>query len=98
MAQPIGPIYYQSPIDLNCSDVLLKIEQTVSTAGKNKNAIFIPAEKIYQVVSDVRKRRFKLMEYHFHTKFNSEHAICAKKQDAEVHYVFVAIPKRVSNK
>jgi carbonic anhydrase len=87
-----GPIYYQSPIDLQTDNISFKIDQDISFKGRNKDAI-LEEDKTYNPQPDhpvfltVDDRKYQLQEYHFHTQ-KSEHAINGIKKDAELHYVF----------
>ena len=93
----IGPIYYQSPVDLRHSEVFFRIHQQLSTHGKNTGSVFNSFTLNYDVPKDVKVtfqangRKYRLVEYHFHDIVGSEHAIDGKKTDAELHYVFVQI-------
>ncbi len=89
----IGPIYYQSPINLEYKNITHQIQQDLKIKGKNlgatlndhKEYVLNPDNPVYLKIG---KRKYILHEYHFHTQ-QSEHTIDGAKTDAELHYVFM---------
>lgn len=93
---PVGPIRYQSPIELSDKNVSFSLQQVLSVNGKNTGAILNETtNKNYEVkqtdkiILNANGIQYHLDEYHFHVITKSEHSLNGKKYDAEVHYVFV---------
>lgn len=104
MSKQIPPILvYQSPIELRNDDIF-KVEQYISTKGKNRGATFNSEKNIFEINDNiflkVDSKIFQLMEYHFHVP--GEHKINNKIYPSELHYVFIEIesenkPSRVGH-
>lgn len=88
--------YYLSPINLREKDISFHVKQRIRVHGINRGAIFDPIKKIWVIQSKdmirlkVQGKTYVEMEYHVHGgPCGSEHALCGKKADMELHYVFV---------
>jgi carbonic anhydrase len=90
---PVGPLRYQSPVDLRKRDVTFHVSQLLKSKGHNDGAKFDKEHKIYVVQQRIElrvgTRKYLLVEFHFHVLGGSEHYVEGKQFDAELHYVFV---------
>ena len=103
----VGPLKYQSPINLDYKDISFDISQCLKVKGKNKFAELNHEKHIFEVkdkvILKIENERYQLVEYHFHLFpgtggcTGSEHTLKSKRFDSEVHFVFTKLGKDVKH-